>query len=218
MKIKHILMTILLAAAPLAMTAQGTATTKRTTEFAEFKPALVLTANGQRLTVPEANILLKRSSLIYLSQGRRTMEAATANIRAVDFSDRHYERIDSLLAWRVDSVGDNALYCVTRIDIEALKNNIINNRQMTDLQLNSLLLDVTTVGPNDSDLVYPLVNIYYFKLKGKFVRCHERELYRHVPKDRRHDYEVALSMPNFSWTSRQSLMDVLRSITTGPKN
>lgn len=206
-------MTVVLSAAPLWAMAQGTSTSKRTTEFADFKPALVQTTKGQVLKVPQANILLKRSSLIYRSMGSRTMEAATDIISSVDIEGRHYERIDSLLAWRVDTVGDNALYCVTRIDREALRNNIINSQQMTDLQLNSLLLDVTTVGPNDSDIVYPLVNTYYFKLKGKFVPCHERELYRHVPKSRRHDYKVALSMPDFSWTSRKSLMDILRNIT-----
>lgn len=215
MKIKSILFILVLCMSPLLVQAQGIGTTVRTTEYADFKPAMVRTVKGQVVTVGQANILLKRSTLIYRSASRRILEAAMGNIQSVDFDDRHYDRIDSMLAWRVDTLGSNALYCVKRIDMEALKNIIINNRQMTDVELNSLQLGITTLDISDSDLVYPLVYNYFFKLDGKFVRCQERELNRHVSKQRRQAYKVALSMPNFSWTSRQSLMDVLRAIAGG---
>lgn len=188
-------------------------TLHRVTAFAEWQPALVTLNDGRRVTAPQANIFLKRSSLIYRNSLGRTMEALTDGIATVDIGGRHYARVDSLLCWQVDTVGQNALYCCTRIDLPSLRQQILNSRDMTDVQLNSLLMSTTTVDARDEDIDYPMINIYYYWYRGRWVRAHERALSRVVPKSCRGAYKTALAMPTFSWTDAHSLMEVLRSIT-----
>lgn len=211
---RKLLFTMLLACLQLCAWSQTPGMTKYTIQWKDYRPAIVTTTDGKKVTVGQANILLKRSTLVYRSVLRNhIMEAQMDNIKCVDFGDRHYERIDTTLAWRVDTVGKNALYCVTKIDQHAFRQNLINNRQMTNVELNTEYVETATLDPADSDIEYPVVNIYYYYLNGKFVLCHERELYRHVPKAMRERYKVALSMPDFSWSSPKSLLNVLRSIT-----
>jgi hypothetical protein len=69
----------------------------RLTVYNEFRPAIAYLADGKKLTLPMANIFLKNSSLLYMSSNGTPMEAEMKNINRVDFQDRSYFRIDSLL-------------------------------------------------------------------------------------------------------------------------
>lgn len=185
----------------------------RTMAYPTYRSALVTLTTGKVVTVPLANVFLKGSVLVYRNPQGRVMEANRKTIRSVDFEDRHYERIDTMLYWRVDTVGDNALYLATYIDMASLRQQILNGRNMTDVQLNSLMLSSTAITVNEADLELPYTNVYYYRYRGKWLRVHERDIDHALPRDKRDACKVALSMPGFSWTDPHSLMNLLRSIS-----
>ncbi|MBM6991986.1 MAG: hypothetical protein I3J02_01770 [Prevotella sp.] len=210
---KKIIVLILLAFIARGLQAQTTNSTHRILVYPQFKPASITLMNGKVVTVPLANIFLKRSSLIYHSLGGKNMEARLSNIKSVDFDDRHYERIDTMLAWRVDTVGRNALYCVSKIDIASLRNAMLNSRSMTNLELSSSMLNTTTLDVPLDDIEYPIINVYFYVYNGKTFPVHEREITRRIPKSKLYDYKIVTSLPTFSWTDPQSLIDLLRRIS-----
>lgn len=193
--------------------AQADSAQQRTMAFATYRPALVTLTTGKVVTAPQANVLLKGSVLVYRNPQGRIMEANRKTIKSVDFEDRHYERIDTMLYWRVDTVGDNALYQATYIDMASLRQQILNGRDLTDVQVNSLMLSSTAITVNEADLELPYTNVYYYRYRGKWLRVHERDIDHALPRGKREAYKVALSMPGFSWTDPHSLMDLLRSIS-----
>lgn len=188
-------------------------TSHRVTVFPSWQEAVVTLATGKKLLVPQANIFLKRSTLIYNSSRGKAMEVPVRNLLSVEIGGRHYERIDSMLFYRVDTVGQNALFCCTRINMDALQQQIINSRVMTNIQFDAQMLNTSTLGVDAKDMDYPIVNIYYYRYRGRWVRAHDRELWRVLPKSKQQDYRIALSLPGFSWTNRESLMDLLRRIS-----
>lgn len=193
--------------------AQDDSTQHRTMAYANYRPALVTLTTGKVVKAPLANVFLKGSVLVYRNPQGRVMEANRKTIKSVDFEDRHYERIDTMLYWRVDTVGDNALYVATYIDMASLRQQILNGRDMTDVQVNSLMLSSTAITVNEADLELPYTNVYYYRYRGKWLRVHERDIDHALPRGKREAYKVALSMPGFSWTDPHSLMDLLRSIS-----
>lgn len=193
--------------------AQDDSTQHRTMAYANYRPALVTLTTGKVVKAPLANVFLKGSVLVYRNPQGRVMEANRKTIKSVDFEDRHYERIDTMLYWRVDTVGDNALYVATYIDMASLRQQILNGRDMTDVQVNSLMLSSTAITVNEADLELPYTNVYYYRYRGKWLRVHERDIDHALSRGKREACKVALSMPGFSWTDPHSLMDLLRSIS-----
>ncbi len=196
-----------------ATLAQSDTLSRRTMAFVTFRPAVVTLANGKTVNAPQANVFLKGSVLVYRNPQGRVMEANRRTVRSVDFAERHYERIDTMLYWRVDTVGSNALYCATYIDMLSLRQQILNSRNMTDVQMNSLMLSSTALTANDEDFDLPYTNVYYYRYRGKLVRVHERDIDHVLPRNKRQAYKLALSMPGFSWSDPHSLLELLRSIS-----
>ena len=181
------------------------------TQYKAFKPAIILLSNGKTLRQPLANIFLKNSSLLYNS-GTQTMEANMANIMSVTFDDRQYIKIDTILAYKVDSVGEDALYKATVIDLVSYKNQLLNNRQITSLDLGDQIsysnVDIST----EEDHLFPLIDKFFYRYKGKFVKVHERDIQHILPKEKRRLFKSYISVPGFSWTDEQSLLNLLRGI------
>lgn len=193
--------------------AQADTLQRRTMAYANFRPALVTLTSGKVVKAAQANVLLKGSVLVYRNPQGRIMEANRATVKSVDFDDRHYERIDTLLFWRVDTVGDNALYRATYIDMASLRQQILNSRNMTDMQVNSLMLSSTALMANEEDLELPYTDVYYFRYRGKWVKVHERYIDHALPRNKRQAYKVAVAMPGFSWSNPRSLISLLRAIS-----
>ena len=190
--------------------------TPQLTVFPEFRPATVYMADGKKLDIPMANIFLKNSSLLYLS-GELTKEADTKNLMRVDFKDRSYFRIDSVLAYQVDTVRSNALYCAKVLDIKAYKQLIINNSNITNLDINDIMsnnmLQYTTVDIGDAqDIHFPVIPLYYYKINNKYVFVHERHLKRFFDKENRRRMESVMNLPGFSWTDESFLLKILEVI------
>lgn len=194
-----------------AMSATAQEKTARVTAYAEFQPATVYQTNGGKLALPKANIFLKSSSLLYQS-GKDVKEANLKTVERVDFKDRSYQRIDSVLAYVVDSVGSNVLYCAKRIDVTAYQQLLRNSKTITNLDM-SWMLNYATIDVTDNDdYLFPLVPTYYYRLNGKYVLVHERNLRRVLNKDQRRIMDTLISLSDFSWTNEKCLLDLLRRI------
>ena len=209
MKQKTLLIALLLA---MVLGASGQIALSRLTAFTEFRPAVVHLADGQTMNLPLANIFLKNSSLLYMNNSGTAMEADMKNLLRVDFDDRTYVRIDTLLAYRVDTIGSSALYCAWVIDLKAFRQAVKNNTNITNLDLSfNTMLSYTTVEVNQEETL-PVVPIYYFKIDDKFVRVHERHLKRFLDKEKRRRMESVMDLKGFSWTDEKYLMQMLRII------
>lgn len=209
---KHLLLTTILLLATLTGVAQQI--TPSLTVYPEFRPATILLTNGSKLKVPLANIFLKNSSLLYMGDDV-VKEAELKNVLQVQFDDRTYLRIDSLLAYQVDSVGRNALYCAKVIDIKSYKQTIANSANITNLDLSNItnMLSFSTIDAIGKEGVeFPVIPLYYFRLDNQFVRVHERNLKRVLSKEKQRIMESVMSLPDFSWTDEPSLMKMLEML------
>ena len=182
---KLVLSAIVLLMAAMRVAAQEV--TPQLTAFPEFRPATVYMADGKKMEIPMANIFLKNSSLLYIS-GELTKEANIKNLLRVDFKDRSYIRIDSVLAYQIDTVGSNALFCAKVLDLKAYQQLIRNNSNITNLDLNDLssmnMFQFTTIDLQDTkDIHFPVIPIYYYRIGNKFVLVHERHLKRAFDKE-----------------------------------
>ena len=190
--------------------------TPQLTVFPEFRHATVYMTDGKKLDIPMANIFLKNSSLLYIS-GELTKEASTDNLLRVDFKDRSYIRIDSVLAYQVDTVGTNALFCAKVLDLKAYKQLLANNQNITNLDLNDLssmnMFQFTTVDIGDEkDIHFPVIPLYYYRINDQYVFVHERHLKRFFDKENRRRMESVMNMPDFSWTNEKFLLKILEII------
>ena len=190
--------------------------TPQLTVFPEFRPATVYLSDGKKLDIPMANIFLKNSSLLYIS-GELTKEVDTKNLMRVDFKDRIYFRIDSVLAYQVDTIGANALFCAKVLDLKAYRQLIANNSNITNLDINDLttmnMLQYTTIDINYvNDIHFPVIPLYYYRINDQFVLVHERNLKRFFNKENRRRMESVMNLPDFSWTDEKSLLKILEII------
>jgi hypothetical protein len=195
----------------LPLTASAQATTPALTVYKEFQPATIYLVDGRQLKVGFANIFLKNNSLLYKS-GIETKEANLKTLTKVEFKDRIFYRIDSVLAYQVDTTGNQQLYCAQRIDIAAWKQLKANNSNITNLDLGDLVSYTATDLMDEQDIHFPLINLYYLKLDGKYVLAHERNLKRVLDKEKRRLMSSVMSEPGFSWTSEASLLKLLKYI------
>ena len=182
------------------------------TAYKDFKPAKITLTDGRTLVQPLANIFLKNSSLLYPNSSGSTMEANMANILSVKFDDRQYIKIDSLLAYQIDTLGHDALYCATVIDMVAYRQNLKNNMVITDISFGDQLGTTSVDLNNEEDYMFPLINLYYFRLNGQFVRCHERTLNQRLSKEKKRLMQSYISLPDFSWTDEKSLLKLLKGL------
>lgn len=209
---KTILLTMFVMAA-LFGTAQ-----KRTTQatlYKQFKPSVITLKTGRTINQPLTNVFLKNGSLVYLN-GELTMEANMETIAAVEFDDRKYINIDNQLAYMVDSVGSNILYRIDLLDIVAYNQNIRNNINISNMGFESGAITTTSMDLNsEDDYKLPIFSHFYFFYNGEFVKVHEREVSRVLPKDKdvKRKYRTIIGMDNFSWTNDKSLMQLLEAIT-----
>jgi hypothetical protein len=185
--------------------------TTKLTVYPEFKPSVIELADGRILKEKFTNIFLKNSSLLYMS-GTVTKEAYMANIKSVKFDDRLYVKVDTLLAYEVDSVGNDALYCATVIDQEAYRQNLRNNQVMTNISLSDQVSTTSVDLSNEGDYLFPLINIYYYRLNGKFVRCHDRSLSNVLNKEKKRMLRTFVHMDDFSWSDQKSLIELLKRL------
>ena len=180
--------------------------------YKDFQPAQVKLVDGRTIKVPKANVFLKHSTLVYKS-GTSVKEANMKTVQTVDIADRHYVRIDTVLAFLVDTVEANAVYQQQVIDREAYEASFRNERMITDIQFGEQINLITLDPSMDSTAVYPVINTFYYRYNGKIMKVHDRELWRQLPKDKRRIMQSMMAEPGFSWTRRESVVRMLQALT-----
>lgn len=209
---KTILLTMFVMAA-LISTAQQRTT--QATLYRQFKPSVITLKTGRTINQAHTNVFLKNGSLVYLN-GEYTMEANMETIAAVEFDDRKYININNQLAYMVDSVGSNILYRIDLLDLNAYNQNIRNNINISNMGFESGAITTTSMDlNNEDDYKLPIFSHYYFLYNGEFVKVHEREVSRVLPKDKdlKRKYRTIIGLDDFSWNSDKSLMKLLEAIT-----
>ena len=211
-----LVITIVLLATLKIAAQQHQPITSAITVYQDFRPATVYLTSGRKTSIPLANIFLKNGALLYMS-GDNIMEAEMSTLLRVEFEDRTYVRIDSMLCYQVDSIGNDALFCVKVIDINAYKQSVANSANITNLDLNDLMttnmLQYTTVDIGDAqDIHFPVIPLYYYRINDKFVLVHERHLKRFFDKEDRRRMESVMNLPDFSWTNEKFLLKILEVI------
>jgi len=195
------------------------------TMYGEFKPSVITFTDGHKSSQPLTNVFLKNSSLLYF-KGDNVMEATMDNILAVDFDDRHFVTIDKKLAYRVAQVKENELYCVELFDQETYERNIRNNINFSNidfLNMNpssfqnasvDIVGSTTTVDMNnEEDFKLPVFRHFYMRLNDNWVKVHERDLGRVLPKEKKTMMKRIMAQPNFSWQREESLKQLLEAIS-----
>jgi len=209
MKKVTVLFIIILCATVAAI---GQVRSPKLTVYRDFKPSTIRLTDGRAIRQSLTNIFLKNSSLLYM-RGSVSMEANMDNIVSVKFDDREYFKIDTVLAYPVDSVGQDILYCATVMDLESYVNQLKNNQVITNLSLGGDQIATTTIDlSNDEDYKFPLINLYYFRYKGEIIKAHERHMLRKLPKDKRRILKTFCGMNDFSWTDETCLMKLLNAL------
>ena len=194
-----------------AQTAFGQVKTGKLTAYPQFKPSIIQLTDGRQLKQPLTNIFLKNSSLLYM-HGTKSMEANLDNIISVKFDDRFYVKIDSVLAYQVDTVGNDALYKATVIDLKSYNQQLRNNQVITSMSLGDQISTATIDLSSEDDYLFPLIDLFYYRLDGKFVRVHERNLGRVLSKEKKRIMRSHISLPDFSWTKEDSLIKLLKGL------
>lgn len=204
---RFILYNILLVVACMTCVAQGV--TPSVTVYKEFRPATIYMSNGKKVKVQLANIFLKNSSLLFMRDGN-AMEATMNTINRVEFADRTYYRQDTLLVYQVDTVGNDALYCAEMIDMDAYQQRVRNNSQVSSLSLGDVV-GVTTVDIGE-ETDFPIKAVYFYRLNGKTVKVHERQLKLVLNKEQRRLMSSVMNTQGFSWSDPQCLLRLLKTI------
>jgi hypothetical protein len=183
------------------------------TMYPQNKTAMVTLNDGRTVKAANSNIFMKNAALIYL-QGTEIKEARMDIIAKVDFDDRKFVNIENKLAYFVDSIGGNSLYCIELIDMDAYKRNLQNNVNFTHIDLSSERLESNVNNLNtEEDFQLPIFKHFYFVLNGKVIQAHDRELYRALDKEKYRKLKTAIILPDFSWTDEASLMKLLKMIS-----
>lgn len=182
----------------------------RTTVYPQFVPAIITLENGQIIQKSEANIFMVNGALLY-KRGRINMQAEMKNIKQVDFEDHRYIKVDTILAYIVDTLNNNKLLCATMIDLDTYKSEVMNNRLITNLELGSYV-NVSTTDLSETN-EYPIVSYYYYEINGKIIKAHERAIIKYIPRNKRREFDDLLENDDFSWNSDIWLMRILKLMT-----
>ena len=99
---------------------------------------------------------------------------------------------------------------------KSLNNASSNNINISNMGFESGAITTTSMDLNsEDDYKLPIFSHYYFFYNGEFVKVHERDISRVLPKDKdlKRKYRTIIGMDDFSWNSDNSLMKLLKAIT-----
>lgn len=205
--ILSIMMTMILPASAQVIAGRSDCVTL----YPNYHPARIFLTNGKVNFIRDCNIFLKKSTLIYKSNGK-VMEANMNVVKTMEIDGHKFLNCHNQLAEIVDSVQQNKLLSVKTIDQETMKGEFLNSSDFTNIDLGDMLSYSRTEGNTDGK--YPLLETFYFLLDGKQVLCHERNVKAAIGKKKMATYD-AVTKQFFSWSNRDDLIRLLKALTTG---
>lgn len=212
---KSNILIILLFATNIICNAQSFAGESQTVMlYKDFQSALIELSNGSVIKEKYANIFLKNGKLLYKNTNNVTMQADMRNIKSVKFVDREYIRIDTLLAYVVDTVESNRLLCATLIDIDSYNAKLTNSQLLTKLDLSSSYVNTISLENtlNEEDKSYPLINYFFFEIENNIINVHERDIKKILPKDKQRIFKTIINTPQFDFGKIECLKHMLRTL------
>lgn len=182
--------------------------------YNDFQPASIELSNGNVIKERHANIFLKNGKLLYKNTNNVIMQADMRNIKSVKFADREYIRIDTLLAYVVDTVDTNRLLCATLIDIDSYNAKLTNSQLLTKLDLSSSYVNTISLDNtlNEEDKSYPLINYFFFEIDNHIINVHERNIKKILPKDKQRIFKTIINTPQFDFGKIECLKHLLREL------
>ena len=178
------------------------------TLYKEFKPATVYMKNGKISQLRYGNVFLKNSTLVYRQTEKSTvMEANMSVVKHVIMNDRTFVNLDQQLAEVLDTVSENYLMRVCTIDVETMKAEYLNESNYTNFDLGEVF-SFTRSDAIEKQEPYPLLDRYYFVIKGKKILAHERNVRNSISRKRLTEYDTMINM-GFSWASTDDLRRML---------
>ncbi len=186
--------------------------------FDEYLPAKVYMSNGKVIQPRQANVFLKNATLLY-KQGAVDMQANMEQIVSVSFGNVNFIKINEQLAYVVDSIiiskdKEDLLLCTRLIDMDAYQQQVVNSQQLTNLTLGDNI-GMTTTDVAEADMLeLPVVNHYYYRINGKFIKVHERNIKRIVSKEKYRLIRSITGLPDFSWGNEKFLIQILGIISS----
>ena len=210
---KKLFIFIIIALAVTAAKAQSSMeSSKYPTQYQQFEDAQIFMSLGDTIKT-KANIFLKNGHLYFL-RNKLMMEADLNNVVAVQFKDRRYIKIDTLLAAVVGTYKDNQLLCSRMIDIQSYINLKKNAQVITGLELSvNNYINVQHIDTGMGDEEFPIHRMYFFYYNGKYVPVNDRDLYKYIPKEKRGVFNNVTKMDEFDWYDETWLMKLLKYIT-----
>jgi len=209
---KLFILFILMLAITVAKAQSSVESSKYPTQYKQFEDAQVYMALGDTINA-KANIFLKNSRLYFL-RNKLTMEADMNNVLAVQFKDRRYVKIDTLLAAVLGTYKNNQLLCSRIIDMQSYINIKKNAQVITGMELSlNNYINVQTIDTSQGDVEFPIHKIFFFYYNGKYVPVNDRELYKYIPKEKRGVFNNVTKMDEFDWYDEAWLMKLLKYIT-----
>ncbi len=181
--------------------------------FDEYQTAEIVLSTGRTIKQRQANIFLKNSSLLY-KNGKQVMQANVDVVSTVRFGDVQFLKVDTLLAYVVDSViisdkEQNLLVCARLIDMPAYRQQVTNSRNITNLSLGDMVGSTSTDVAENDQYEFPVINNYFYRLNGKFVRVHERDIKRVASKEQFRLVRSIMLQPEFTWSDEKALIQIL---------
>lgn len=128
------------------------------------------------------------------------MRAYLSNIVGVTFDDTiRYMRVDSIMARVVAQRGYNILLRHTYVDKKRLQDERVRD-------LNFEMMGFVDLEKRDEDQGYPLLDRYYFIIRGEAIPANESAFKRFVSNDQKQAFKVLMGNRFWSWKNLESLM------------
>lgn len=211
---KHLIITLLCLFFCVGIQAQQVQEEQRSQTsvlFPTFKDAKIMQPFG-RYVKAKANIFLKDGSLVYIDEKtNKVMRAYVKNITGVVFEDSiRFMKVDSVMGRVVAQKGDNYLLRVTHVNMPLYREETDGGKGMDNFDMpdSNIFLNLDTQKRNDESGI-PLINTYYFNIKGIVIKANETQFKGFVGKDQMQAFKVLKENRFWSWKDEKSLKMLL---------
>jgi len=215
MYLRKSFLALLLLAGTLAASAQQNTELRRSKdifEFPEFQLAKVQQPFS-RFVKDSVNIFLKDASLCYLRKGK-VYKADLTHILGVQFDSVAYRKVNDRMGRIVQTQGPNSLVCVTTVNMKQYKSETHGGENMPYFEIapdagSNLFIDLDRGEQRDEDLGLPLMNTYYFVIKGEVVPATETKIKKFVRSDMKMAFKNLMADRFWSWKDEHDLSTLL---------
>lgn len=182
-----------LAVSPVFLNAQQQQIQRRSVSLYErpsYENARIVQFFGREVR-ENVNIFLKDASLCFIRDGM-VYRANVDKVLGVKFSNAEYRNVNGQFGHLIEQKDLVQLICVTTIDMKRFEaeNKGDENTQFLDLELpgGSIYMKLHDDAISSEEQGYPLMETYYFYIKGEYVPAVESKLKKYVRPEKKKDF------------------------------